>query len=104
MSGQQRELRRRMPSEVRVEVAFHELDELADPLIIGYPECSRWGLMLEPPDEHGQRWLQFTAHNIRLPVLDNRASSLAAARPVEVHGPAVHEVEVEMDSGVLANH
>ena len=102
------------------------MDNLADALILGYSECSRLGVYTEPKDETGRQWIQFHACGLRLPILKTQGgsrgfasegggasgSSVAAnmsidsvarsvgvypSYSVEVSGPDLRAVEVELD-------
>ena len=77
-----------------VDVKFYMMDNLSDPMILGYPELSALGCFVEPPDDTGRRWLQF-AHagsGLRVPVLAPErkpTTSLTLVRSIHITGPNV---------------
>ena len=75
------------------------MDSLADPLILGFPELSALGCWMEPPDDSGRRWIQFTTMGIRLPIIQSikiSAKTVKIEGTVEVEGPALHSVKLVM--------
>ena len=98
------ELRARRPRELEGEVPFHELGALADPVILGLPECRNWGLALEPQDEMGRQWLQFSVLGIRVPVLSPRNTGVAVLNPMMLTGPDLVDVEIEATTDFVSKH
>ena len=102
-----RKLRSELKQEQKDVVWFYELGELSDPLIIGRPDLTRWGFYMEPEDQNGRLWIQFTALNLRLPVLrkpPGQAGGIRVAHPVELEGPDAQAVEVSIDRAALQQH
>ena len=87
--------RDKKPKFIELEVPFHELESLNDPIIIGLPQCQNWGLTLEPPDEFGRKWVQFGQLGTRHAVIGTQKSKITIVRPGYVHGPGLTTFDVE---------
>ena len=93
---------RRPKSGARVLGQFYIIDNLADPIILGLPEMSQLGAYVEPADEQGRYWVQFTSPTgggLRLPMLQPRGkdkSRVKLFQAVEVVGPALLQVSSVM--------
>ena len=70
-----RKWRSRGSQTAETKVTFHELAQLADPIIIGLPELQRLGLVLEPIGVDGVGWVQFAGLGIRLPLLGTKVGA-----------------------------
>ena len=78
-----------------VDIKFYMMDNLSDPMILGYPELSTLGCYAEPPDMNGRRWIQLTqaGPGLRLPILAPERRSTAnitMVRNVHIEGPNTH--------------
>ena len=74
------------------------MDNLSDPVILGMPELRVLGVYLEPPDDHGRKWIQFTTKRLRLPLLSpqKRSSPLGTTVRRIVEGPELVEIPVSL--------
>ena len=92
------ECRRREPSEKYLDAKFYLMENLSDPVILGRPELQELGLYLEPADDDGRLWVQFSAYGTRLPViqpkLDGARRVFRVDQPVVLQGPDLQDVPV----------
>ena len=74
------------------------MENLSDPIILGLPELRSLGVFLEPPDDTGRKWIQFTTYGIRLPRLTPapRNSDMTTQDRKVVVGPDMQEVSVQL--------
>ena len=93
-----RALRDRRPESVSFDAKFYIMDNLSDPFILGIPELRALSLYVEPPDEHGRKWLQFISLQARIPLLppSGRALSPFTWSPVSIQGPESRPMEVRL--------
>ena len=91
-------LRERRPDTVSFDAKFYIMDNLSDPFILGIPELRSLGLYLEPPDEHGRKWLQFTTLQARVPLLPPAGQGISPYTwsPMTIQGPESRPVEVRL--------
>ena len=66
---------------------------------MGRPELAQLGLMLEPADENGRLWIQFTQiGGLRVPLLqpsrDGRRRLMRVEEPVVVAGPDLQDIPI----------
>ena len=75
------------------------MDNLSDPVILGVPELRALGVYLEPPDDHGRKWIQFTTKQLRPPLIDprRRASLMRTDVHRVVEGPELVQVPVTLE-------
>ena len=74
------------------------MKNLSDPVILGVPELGALGVYLEPPDDHGRKWIQFTTKGLRLPLLSpqRRNSPMVTELRRLVSGPEFVQVPVSL--------
>ena len=80
-----------------VDVKFYLMPNLADPIILGYPDTTRCGMFAEPADDNGRMWVQFFCmEGLRMPVIPPRSmqSAVRAVRAIMVEGPDMRPLEV----------
>ena len=76
------------------------MPNLADPIILGYPDTSRCGMFAEPPDEHGRAWVQFfSMDGLRIPVIPHITgpqwnTGMKAVGSSMLTGPDMRPIEV----------
>ena len=71
---------------------FYMVDNLSDGLILGLPEMSQLGAYVEPMDDSGRYWVQFTSlGGLRLPLISSRRSGakVKLVDLIEADGPAL---------------
>ena len=85
-------------SKVSFVVKCYVMDNLSDPIILGIPELLELGAYLEPPDETGRKWIQFTTKRLRLPLLDpkKRRTPMQTETRRLVVGPELYQVAVTL--------
>ena len=84
-------------SEKNIDCKFYLMENLSDPIILGRPELQQLGLFLEPPDEDGRLWVQFTSYNLRLPVImpgNGSRKVFKVDEPKILQGPDLQSVPV----------
>ena len=82
-----RELRRRRPKENSIVGKFYMMDDLTDPIMIGFPEMSQLGCFLELTQ----------LNNVRLPILGKKLrEGVQLSGKTSVRGPAVYRVQAVM--------
>ena len=89
--------RAKEPATKYLTTEFYLMENLSDPIILGRPELSHLGLMLEPPDEQGRLWVQFTTMNLRIPVIMpgmGNAPVFRIEEPQVIAGPDLREIPV----------
>ena len=93
-----KELRRRRPKENSIVGKFFMMDDLTDPIMIGFPEMAQLGCFLEPVRDDGQMWIQLTQlGNVRLPILGKKLrEGVQLKGKTSVRGPAVYRVQAVM--------
>ena len=101
-----KELRKRGPPRGEIQAKFYIMDQLADPMILGFPELSTLGCWMEPPGDDGRRWVQFTTMGIRLPIIESKrihVNTLHVEGVAEIEGPAVASVDVTLTAEQYEN-
>ena len=75
------------------------MKNLSDPVIIGVPELRALGVYLEPPDDHGRKWIQFTTKGLRLPLINpqRKNSPMVTELRRVVNGPEFVQIPVSLD-------
>ena len=88
----------------RLEAAFGEMSDCADPVILGFPELARFGYQVEEEeDDDGHIWVHFTKLGVTVlaetPDLEpTRACRMRPVEPTVLEGPCVEAINV-YDSG-----
>ena len=92
------DVRRGHPTSARFTAKCYIMDSLSDPIILGLPELRSLGVFLEPPDDTGRKWIQFTTYGIRLPLLtpSPRGSDMTTQDRKVIVGPDTQEVRVQL--------
>ena len=85
-----------------VDVKFYLMENLSDPIILGFPELSSLGCYVEPVDSAGRRWVQLAqaGTGLRLPVLEparKKTASLTVVGTVKIVGPNSTVAELALD-------
>ena len=81
-----------------MKVAFHALEKLSDPIILGMPELRKFGLYLEPDmDQSGLGWVQFAILGVKLPLIGTKLETkINVVHPALMAGPDFQAVPVEL--------
>ena len=87
-----------------VDIKFYMMDNLSDPMIMGYPEMSTLGCFVEPPDETGRRWMQLSqaGPGLRLPILmpeQKKSPQLMVVRSLQITGPNTEVAWLKLPAG-----
>ena len=87
-----------------MDVKFYMMDNLSDPLILGFPELSSLGCYVEPQDEAGRRWMQLSqaGPGLRLPILSpelSRGTKISVVKTTHLTGPNSTLAWLSLSSG-----